>query len=784
MTNSKLRLRRNLIATTYLVALGAAAPSLAHAADAATATAAGAADETTVEQLIVTAERRSVDIQKSALAVTAVTAANLDKSATMNVAGLNGIVPSLEITKASGFENLVTIRGVGSETPENSLTTTPGVSFFIDGVYIANTVALDQSLFDIDHIEVLRGPQGALYGQSSIGGALILNTKQPQLHEFSGSGDFSAGSYNLMRERAEINIPAGDHFAIRASAQKYDHSGFTRNTDIPNFYLDEAHDISGKLAVLWKPTDNFQLTATGQWYHASQNGDAQKNILDPNPDPRVVSQDYPSLFRLTTQLYHVNAQWDLPWFQVRSVTAYQVLDHVQQEDGDRSDFATLGRYDHIAAWNTWVGNFTQEIDLVSHPGGPLDWVVGAFYLNQRSHQFVAEFGDFAPPPVLSIPPDVEQGPAFAGHQPGNLNYGNDSHASHQSYSAFAQGTWHVSDSFRLTGGARINADYNIDPSHNFSAFAVNDVTNKSWNVVATWRAEADYDLTPDNLIYFSAARGYKPGGVNGSYGQYLIPKVFKPETNLAFEIGSKNLFLGRALRFNAAAFYYIHKNFQYIETDPVPFDGGISNIPEVRDWGGEFEASYVGAEGRLHIDASLALEKGEVHGSYKALDSTAADLLEGPNFTGNNSLPFFGPCAFNGAYYNPGCWAAVAASAKDIKGNSPPATPNVSGSISASYRFDVGNGSFTPRVEVVYRGKEWARIFNEPSLDRVPAYTVVNLHFEYQPPNPHFKLSLAVTNVGDKAGINSRYTDPYGVFQTSDQYIPPRQIIGTVAVNF
>ncbi|MGA0601492.1 TonB-dependent receptor [Caulobacter sp. KR2-114] len=777
MRPSKLRLRHKLIASTYLLAAGAAAPGLAHAADAAAA--ATAANDSTVEQIVVTAERRSVDIQKSALAVTAVTSAALDKSATMNISGLNAVVPSLEITKASGFENLVTIRGVGSATPENSLTTTPGVSFFMDGVYIANTVSLDQSLFDVDQIEVLRGPQGALYGQSSIGGAIILNTKQPKLHTFDASGDFSAGTYGLFRERAEVNIPLGDQFAARLSVQKFDHSGFTRDVAIPGFYLDAAHDVSGKAALLWKPRDDFQVTFTGQWYHSSQAGDAQKNILDPNPDPRAVSQDYPGHFQLNTQLYHVNAQWDLPWFQVRSVTAYQVLDHVQQEDGDRSTYAILGRYDHIAAWNTWVGNFTQEIDLVSKPGGKLDWVVGGFYLNQRSHQFVAEYGAFAPPPVLTIPSNIESSP------PSNLSYGNDSHAVHQSYAGFAQGTYHVSDRFRLTAGVRVNADYNKDPSFNFSAFGTSHVENKSWDVVPTWRAVAEYDVTPTNMVYGSVSKGYKPGGVNGSYNQQVIPTVFKPETNTSFEIGSKNTFFDHALRLNATAFYYIHKNFQYIETDPVPFDGGIANIPEVHDYGAEFEASYVGMEGRFHLDASLALEKGTVSSHYKSIDSTVADSLEGPNFTGANSQPFFGPCSFYGAYGNPACWAAVEAAAIDLKGHEAPAMPNVSGSISASYRFDMFGGDFTPRAELVYRGKEWARFFNEPGLDRVPAYTIVNLNFEYVPKgNDHIKFQLAVTNVGDKAGINSRYTDPYGVFQTSDQYIPPRQVIGTVAYKW
>ncbi|MBS0408816.1 MAG: TonB-dependent receptor [Proteobacteria bacterium] len=781
MRTSKQRLRHKLIASTYFAALGLALPGLSHAAEAAAATAADA--DTTVGQIVVTAERRSVDIQKSALAVTAVSGSALDKSATMNIAGLNAVVPSLEITKASGFENLVTIRGVGSATPENSLTTTPGVSFFMDGVYIANTVSLDQSLFDVDHIEILRGPQGALYGQSSIGGAIILNSKQPKLHTFDAAGDFSAGTYGLLRERAEMNIPLGDQFAARLSIQKFDRSGFTRDVAIPGFYLDAAHDFSGKAALLWKPTDTFQVTFTGQWYHSNQAGDAQKNILDPNPDPRAVSQDYAGHFKLNTQLYHVNAQWDLPWFQVRSVTAYQVLDHVQQEDGDRSTFAILGRYDHIAAWNTWVGNFTQEIDLVSKPGGKFDWVVGGFYLNQRSHQFVVEYGGFGPPPVLTIPANIET------VQPGNLSYGNDSHAVHQSYAGFAQGTYHFSDALRLTAGVRINADYNKDPSFNFSAFGTSTVTNKSWDVVPTWRGVLEYDVTPTSMVYGSVSKGYKPGGVNGSYGQQVIPAVFKPETNTAFEIGSKNTFFDHSLRLNATAFYYIHKNFQYIETDPVPFDGGIANIPEVHDYGAELEASYVGANGRLHVDASLALEKGTVSSHYKSIDSTIADALEGPNFTGG----FSGPCAFYAAYPNyptPSasnltCWAAVVAAAQDLKGHEAPAMPNVSGSISASYRFDMFGGDFTPRAELVYRGKEWARFFNEPGLDRVPAYTVVNLNFEYVPKgNDHVKLSLAVTNVGDKAGINSRYTDPYGVFQTSDQYIPPRQVIGTVAYTW
>jgi iron complex outermembrane receptor protein len=211
----------------------------------------------------------------------------------------------------------------------------------------------------------------------------------------------------------------------------------------------------------------------------------------------------------------------------------------------------------------------------------------------------------------------------------------------------------------------------------------------------------------------------------------------------------------------------------------------MANIPHVQDYGAEFELHYNGLDNKLHFDGSLALEKGEVIGKYFTIDSTVANQLEGPSYTGANSLPFFGPCAFSGAYYNPACWAAVIAQARNIEGKEPPAMPNLSGSLALSYDFDLGPGVFTPWIQYVYRGAMWARIFNEPSLDRVPAYGVTNLNFSYVPTKiSTLKISLAITNLFNTAGINSQYTDPYGTDQTSRQYIPPRQVIGTIAYAF
>jgi iron complex outermembrane receptor protein len=724
---------------------------------------------TQVQEIVVTAERRATDIQKTPIAITAVPQAALDKSFITNVTGLNAIVPSLETTKTSGFETIVTIRGVGSETPENDLTSVPGVSLFVDGVYIVNTISLEQTLFDVDRIEVLRGPQGALYGQSSIGGAINIVSNQPELGKFSGQGDFSVGNYELTRERGEVNIPIGDTLAVRLSVQRFDHEGFTQDLAIPGFREDDAHNTATKAAILWKPVNDFSATLTGQWYRANEHGQAQKNIDDPEPGAWEIYQDYPSKNELTAQLYHLNLQYDAPWFSLRSVTGYQHMNSLLQEDSSRSAFSLLHAYDDVAGWNTSLSNWTEEFDVLSRPGGKLDWIAGAFVLNQRSRQFVAELEGDTPGADTTVLPDVETDP------PGNLAYGNDSLVKRQSYSAFAQATYRILPNLRLTAGGRLNVDHYIDDSHDFSAFGFSNASNEIWDHVPTWRAELNYDATPDNALYVSAARGYKPAGVNGNNTSVVVPFTFQPETNTAFEVGSKNFFFDRALRFNAAAFYYLYKNMQYIEYDPYPFASGVSNIPDIHIYGIEGEASWVGAGGRLHVNANLALEKGHVVGDYRSIDSTIAGAIESQQY---------GPCGYGGAYYNPACWQAVIAAAKNLNGATPPAMPTLSGSINAAYTLDVPTGSLTPRVEFVYRGAEWARIFNDPTLDRVPAYGVTNLEIEYRPNRSRFQAALTATNVFNVAGINSQYTDPYGTGQTSRQYIPPRQVILTLGYSF
>ena len=735
-----------------------------------------------VSEVVVTAERRGVDIQRTPIAVTALSGQTLDQSFVTDITGLNALVPGLQTTKAAGFEGLVTVRGVGSGTPENSLVTSPGVSLFVDGVYIANTISINQALFDVQSIEVLRGPQGALYGQSSIGGAININTTQPKLNVYDASGDVSFGSYTLFRERGEVNLPLSDKVALRVSGQRFDHDGFTKNLSNGQD-LDDAHNGSAKVSLLWQPRQDFSATFSAQYYNDDRNGDAQKNILDPTPDKRELRQDLPAQFNLTTQLYSVKLNWDLPWFTVRSTTAFQGLDHQQKLDSDRSIAAVIGGYDHIVAWNTHMHNYTEDFELISKPGR-FEWIVGFFGLYQGSKQFVVEYGTVIAPDFSSFtaPPTTYPNDILT-NKPSYLNYGNLSEVRRRSHSFFGQATYHVTDKFRITAGARSNNDYFRDISINAGAggsVALAPIIYKT--DVPTWRAVSEYDLTPNNMLYASYTRGYKPGGTNGS-NLTIIPNTFKPETNNAYEVGVKNFLFDRTLRLNVSAFSYIHRNFQFIEPDVFPYNSGIVNVPRIHDYGLEIEAQYSPHDGRLKIGGNLALEKGEVSSTFFAVNSTTVSSLYGSGISGFPGVAGT-PCAFGGAYYNPACYAALLALASNLKGNEPPANPNVSGAINASYRFDAYKGSLTPRIEVAYRGDEWARIFNQRSVDKMKSYAIVNANLDYVPSRGPWRVSLTATNLLDEAGVNARYTDPYGTFQTSEQYIPPRQIIGTIAVSF
>ncbi|MFT8710856.1 TonB-dependent receptor [Komagataeibacter rhaeticus] len=723
------------------------------------------------EQLLVTSSRVERMVQKTPTSVTLLSGKTLDQSNIVSLSGLNGSVPGLNVSQTAGYQTNITIRGVGMQTPENTLNTSTGVAFYVDGVYIANSISLDQTLFDVDNVNVLRGPQGTVYGQSAPGGAIILNTNQPKFDRISGHVEATGGNYNLSRGRVELNVPITRTLAIRGSFQKFDHDGFAHTSSpyIGHYQLDDQHDISGKLAIKWQPIDNFSATLTGQWYGAYPDGPEQKNINDPISNPRIVSQDYPTKYNLHTSFYHLNLEWDLPWATLTSVTATQHVNSIYQYDSGRLNFADLGKYDYDAKNNNSLNNYSETIALRSRAGRRLDWTVGLYVMGQRGHQLVTEYeGTTAIDPVISVPANVVSNPQS------NLAYGDQETANRFAIQPYFQVGYRITKKLHINGGVRYNYDrYNASNIY-FSAYGGSQSNHTYSTSIPTWKAELDYDVDPDKMVYFSIATGYKPGGVNGNDNAKIIKYNFQAEQNMNFEIGAKNWFLNRTFMFNASAFFSDYKNMQYIANDPYPYAYGVANLPKAHMYGIEGEAAYLMFHGRLRLEGNLTLEDGQIVGHPSAIDAAALSQVYA-------TAP---ACGYGGSYYNPACWSAAAAAATNLHGNKPPGLVSVQGSLSASYLWNVPYGKLLTKVQYIYRGPYEARIFNNPAYDHVPSYNLFNFYMDYKPNRLPMDFSLACSNLTNMAGVNSRYTDPYGTNQTSIQYIAPRQIMGTVSYDF
>ena len=774
-------------------------PVAAYAATA-TAEAASADADSSVAQLsevVVTAERRSVDLQKSALSVTAVTAETLTQANITDITGLNGSVPGLVVARSGGGERMISIRGVGSETPENT-NTQPGVSYHVDGVYIFNSIAANAAFIDVAQVEVLRGPQGTMFGQGSTGGTINVATNQPKLGDYSGQVSLGLGNYDLVKASGAVNIPLGENFAVRVAAQSYRHDGYAVATGVagwPNYPLDEADEQGWKVSGIWAPTDNFSLTLSAISYRSDTNGPAQKNILDPSTDPRVLTQDYPGKSIIETDLYTAVARWELPFATLKSITSYQKLYSMQAWDADGLTAAlfypltyspltfTGYNYDHVPLWDTNTTSYTQEFNLASNTEGRFQWITGAVFLKSENSQYIVEYRDDDNNLVRA---PISRGAAWNDPAVASVTYAELSTITRESWAAYFQGSYELTDKLKLTAGIRYNKDKYSGEADNYSggvsghtsgaALQPSPRQGLSTNEV-TGKIALDYQVTPSNMVYASYTRGFKPGGLNSSSlsgtAWQTIQPTYSPETVDSFEVGTKNRFLDNTIQLNASAFLYDYKNMQFLEEDPVLFYEGVSNAPSAQIYGLELEGSWI-ATPKWRFDASLSLQQGKFNEDYNALDPVAAS--EAQIAAGYPGYLFWTN------YYA----AALARNAarRNINGNDVPKMPKVQGAISVTYSDHFAGGNITAKAEYLYRGKYNYRLFNDSGVDAVPAYGQTNLFFKYEPDAKPWYASLTVANLFDEEGINSRFSDPYGSAQTSDTYIAPRQWIVTMGYRF
>lgn len=741
-------IRKYLLASVGIVICGPVFSTVAWSAE----------DAVDMPEIVVTANKREQSIQRVPLAITALGAETLQRSNIVSLTDMNGFVPGLTSAPINGLQRVIAIRGVGYETAQNA-SSQPGVAFNIDQAYISNNMATGVDLFDVERVEVARGPQGTVYGQNATGGVVNVVLKQAKLGTTSANVDISYGSYNLVQANAGFNLPIGETLAVRAAGHVYRHDGWAHVPALNNYDLDNASNVAARVAFLWEPAPQFSLTGSAQIWNQKSNGPAQKNILDPNPDIRELSYDYAGSSRLDFELYNLTANYDAGFARFKLIGTYQDMDTKQTADNDRLDFATLGRYDVYQPFTMTNKAKTLELNITSRPDARLSWILGGYGLWQKARQIVVEFAGTGANPTF---PNLT---SAAGGLPANFAYSTNNYLKRDSWAAFGQLTYELVDGLRVTGGLRYSEDnFSNIVANNFATVPVSYSQNDK---TLTGKAMVEYDVAPSILTYVSYSRGYKPGGVNINTRPVLVGRTFEGEKVNAYEVGLKGTFLDGNLTFNTAGFVTDYKNFQYQEEDPIPYQGGVANVPKARTWGAEFEAS-ARLTPDLRFNGNLTWLDGKFSGTYFALDALAANRA--------NAIGF----ALGYGLFSPAMIALRAAQVANTDGNKPPKMPGLAGTAGLEHSLDIGGGALITRAEVVYRGKYQFRIFNSGGIDEVPAYTLVNLNFRYQPANSPVTIGLAATNLLQSKGISARFSDPFGVGSTSNTYVPPRQIIGSI----
>ena len=743
------------------------------------------AQDSFIEEVFVTAEKRSESLQDISQAVTAISDEDIENKNITSFVDLSAIVPGVTVAKNEGYKTVISIRGVGNETNQNAIAA-PSVAFHMDGIFIASPFSLQTDFIDVERIEVLRGPQGTLFGQNSTGGVINVISKKPSMEGYLGKSDITFGNYGLTKFRSSNNIVLGSSTAARFSISTTERDGFSENL-VTGQDLDDDSNLSLRADFLTEFGNSSSLRFFGQFFEVDRNGSAMKGIDDPSPDPRDLSQDSISNHELTSKIFAAIYESDLGYANLKIMASMQEDDISVTRDNDRHNFgdpvlaipglgdgATYQRAE-FRPETSLVDTTTFEINLVSNEpavGGKLDWTIGAFYMDHEIENHIRGYRDNDLDGELQYvcgEPFARNDYCFTVGGPDpwfffEFDFVSDAFPKRESFSVYGETTYSVSDEFRILSGLRYSDDEVESCVKNFFTTVCDNLSGSSDKT--TGKIAAEFDLDEDTLIYLAFSAGFKPGGTNLTYGfadDNAPPMVFPnfaAETVESMEFGLKtDLYDGRA-RANIAIFSYDYENLQFQATDPDPYRGGVANIPESEMSGLEIEFTGLISDS-LTLDMNLAFLDSEISSDYEALDNVDAYQY----FFGEEDLRY--------------------GLRKNIKGNELAKTPEFTADITMTYETVLSSGTmFTGILQYVERGEFQQRVNNNPIVDAIDAYDILNLTASLDFVGDKWGLDFMILNATDEDGVNSSMTDVFGVAATGLELIPPRQYMLRLSMNY
>jgi len=684
-------------------------------------------------EIIVTAQKRSENLQKVPIAITAVSAEGLTKAGVESTQALAAAIPGLQLLNV-GNQLSPRIRGVGSSAIAAGLESP--VAIYVDGVYYASSADVILDFADVEQVALLKGPQGTLFGRNATGGVVQITTRGPR-SDFEGS--FQTSLDNYLTSRSNLFVTGGLSEGLEASLSlTYVHQGkgwgknVATGSDIHK--IDHSFTAHGRLRAYIGDRTTVDLSAD----YTSREGPQAAlfrtypgySSIFPSPQPKdkwSVNQ-----FADGNNIYHggggsLKIEHEMDFATLTSITAYRDAYSMFQ-------FVNVPSATPTNLFNVPDKNkeFTQELQLVSPSSGPLTWAIGAYYFHSdaKSVTNVREFGGM---------PTVQSLTMIAAHQKAN------------SVAGFAQATYSIMPSTRFTAGIR----YTYEKRRLFDNSITITPTGGTPTVIPvpddtfvskepTWRLSLDHDFTPDILGYVSYNRGTKSGGWSN---RAPTNPAFDSEKIDAYEAGIKAQLFDRTVRFNLGGFYYDYSNIQ------VPIYTGSSTLV----------INGAAAE-NYGIDAELVMQVSD------ALRINASANWLHARFTDFPGAPI--------AVENPGRQGAATTSG-DASGNRLPNSPDFSFLIGFDYTIPTSNGDITISASDSYNGGFYPEVDN---ILRQDSFHLVNASIQWQSSDRQFTIRAFVNNLLDEAVVSQVVSAPFGYI--ADFSNPPRTIGGSIKIGF
>jgi len=662
------------------------------------------------------AEKFPEESQHRPVAVTRLLEDDLARSRIRYIDRIADQVPNMQYGQ-SGNEARISIRG--TRTNRTGAEAEQVVAIFEDGVSVPTTTQALGPYVDLERIEVLRGPQGVMYGRNAFGGVIKLISNEPDPTGWNAVFEGEYGFADATRFDAMLNIPLTDTLSTRI-ATRYDmHSGYVDNINLEGD-ADDLRDRKQQYVrwmTKWQPKDNFSLLVNVSSFDQNQTGsgiwgyqqigayiDGQyheghqfmpDNAHSTDLGPWIVSRNLASLEDQENLSGTLKVNWDLDfasleWFINKSnFENRQIFDSDYSNGGDpiNSDFN---------GWDSFRDTFSSELRLVSNNNDRFNWLAGLYWLDMESN-----WGWLETINGVSRQPEWDS--------TGTYKTG--------STAAFASAGFQVSDNLRLSGGLRWYDD----------SKTIRTGVQDTWSGVL-WNAALEYAINENIQSYFSISTGYRPGGINETPG---VPALFDSEHVSAYEIGLKNILADGSLVLNLSAFYNDYRDIQAQSFTVLPLPG-TAGLMDYMTTGGDMESKGLEAEiqwfpgSRWNISANIAW-----------LDAQFTDYKV-PMVAGLGDID-----------------AHTVGDTLSLNGWRPALSPEWSFGVQASYIISVGRlGTLTPMLQTTYIGEQYANDLNLVGAHQ-KAYSNTHVRFFWGLPGNKIKFQIYLEHIGNEANLNN-----------------------------